>query len=168
MTLNPDHIVFAPLSESQLRRIALRDPVSIPGYVVADGALPPPHVAQRSLQHLQAGCPPEWALPLYVVDAPGKTIVGGCTFKGLPVSGSVEIGYGIAPTCQGRGFASAAVRHLLLSAARSGLVREVFALISSDNVASATVVTRAGFTRGPTVLDSDGESVVRWHWQGGA
>ena len=161
----PDSVVLTPLSEAQLRSIADGDSVSFPGFVVADGALPPPHVALRSLHHLEAGCPPEWALPLHIVDARRQTVVGGCTFKGLPISGSVEIGYGIAPSCQRRGFASAAVRQLLVSAARSGMVSEVFALISNDNVASASVVAQAGFSRGPTVLDAYGESVVRWHWQ---
>lgn len=163
-----DEIVLSRMSETQLRCIIEGATPIIPGYVVADGALPPRHVAERSLQHLEAGHPPEWALPLHIVDASRQTVVGGCTFKGLPISGSVEIGYGIAPSCQGRGYASAAVRQLLLSATRSGLVREVFALISSDNLASAAVVSRAGFTRGPAVLDSDGETVVRWHWRCGA
>ncbi len=161
----PDAVVLTPLSEAQLRSIAHGDSVSIPGFVIADCALPPPHVALRSLHHLEGGCPPEWALPLHIVDARRQTIVGGCTFKGLPIFGSVEIGYGIAPSCQRRGFASAAIRQLLVFAARSGMVSEVFALISNDNVASAAVVARTGFSRGPTVLDTDGESVVRWHWQ---
>lgn len=161
----PDLVVLVPLTEAQLRCIVDGDPVSVPGFVAADCALPPPHVALRSLRYLEAGCPPEWALPLHIVDAPRQTIVGGCTFKGLPVLGSVEIGYAIAPSCQRRGFASAAVQQMLVSAARSGIVGEVFALISNDNVASATVVARAGFSRGPTVLDANGESVVRWHWR---
>lgn len=162
-----DSVALSPLSEAQLRSIAAGDVVSVAGLVVAAGALPPPHVALRSLHQLEAGCPPQWALPLNIVDVPGQRVVGGCTFKGFPISGSVEIGYGVAPSCQGRGYATAAVRQLLDAAARSRVVEEVFALISHANTASAAVVTRAGFSKGPTVMDEDGESVVRWHWRCG-
>lgn len=158
------NIALTTLSAEQLSCISAGDSLSIAGHAIADGALPPPHVVTRSLHQLAAGCSPDWALPFNIVDTSSHLIVGGCGFKGFPSSGSVEIGYRIAPACQGRGHATAAVRHLLAIAALSGLVREVFALISHDNFASAAVVTKAGFTKGRTVNDHDGESVARWHW----
>ena len=155
-------IQLVPMSAAQLREIAAGAAVSIPGLAVAEGALPPPQVALRVLRRLELGCAAEWVLPLMIVDAQSRTIVGGCTFKGLSVSGCVEIGYGIAPSRQRRGYASAAVRQLLDRAAASGQVREVFALIAPDNAASASVVAGAGFAEGPCIIDEDGERVVRW------
>ena len=37
-------------------------------------------------------------------------IVGSCGFKGEPVAGRVDVGYGIAPACRGQGTAAAAVK----------------------------------------------------------
>lgn len=155
-------IRLIPMSVAQLTAIVAGRAVSIPGLAVAEGALPPPHVALRALRGLELGYSPEWLMPLMIVDAARETVVGGCTFKGLSASGCVEIGYGIAPSRQRRGYASAAIRQLLDRAAGSGQVREVFALIVPDNAASASVVARAGFSEGPCIIDEDGERVVRW------
>lgn len=159
-----DCVAFIPIPESCLRLIASGQRVALPGLVIADGALPPPHVATRSLSLLEAGCPPEWAIPLNIVDGSQRMVVGGFGFKGQPLSGVVEIGYAVAPSCHRRGFATAAVRHAQAVAFRSGTAREVLALVAPGNVASASVLARSGFTMGPEIIDAYGERVVRWHW----
>jgi RimJ/RimL family protein N-acetyltransferase len=70
--------------------------------------------------------------------------IGGIGFKGQPDDGCVEIGYGLAPSARGRGFAAEAVVALLTVAAGNGLVR-VIADTTLDNVASQRTLTRAGF-----------------------
>ena len=70
--------------------------------------------------------------------------VGGIGFKGQPDGGCVEIGYGLAPSARGNGFAAEAVMALLSVAADHGLFR-VIADTTLDNIASQRTLVRAGF-----------------------
>jgi RimJ/RimL family protein N-acetyltransferase len=75
--------------------------------------------------------------------ADGRAI-GGLGFKGRPDGGSVEIGYGLAPSARGHGYAAEAVVGLLTVAADNGLSR-VLADTTLDNIASQRTLIRAGF-----------------------
>jgi RimJ/RimL family protein N-acetyltransferase len=75
--------------------------------------------------------------------ADGRAI-GGIGFKGQPAGGCVEIGYGLAPSARGHGYAAEAVVALLAIAAEHGLSR-VIADTTPDNLASQRTLTRAGF-----------------------
>jgi RimJ/RimL family protein N-acetyltransferase len=75
--------------------------------------------------------------------ADGRAI-GGLGFKGRPVGGRVEIGYGLAPSARGHGYAAEAVVALLTVAAGNGVSR-VLANTTLDNTASQRTLTRAGF-----------------------
>lgn len=157
-------IELVPIARPVLEAIrAGRTPDSF-GVAVAEGALPPVHVAERSLWLLDRGCPSKWALPFNMVDTSSNTIVGGCGFKGAPAQGLVEIGYGVARTFQCRGFATYAVRSLLGHAVESGLVCAVVAHIVPGNIASEIVASRSGFVPGSLVVDPTGEMVVRWQF----
>jgi RimJ/RimL family protein N-acetyltransferase len=70
--------------------------------------------------------------------------VGGIGFKGGPDDGCVEIGYGLAPSARGHGYAAEAVVALLGIAATYGVVK-VIADTTLDNVASQRTLVRAGF-----------------------
>jgi RimJ/RimL family protein N-acetyltransferase len=70
--------------------------------------------------------------------------VGGIGFKGRPDGGSVEIGYGLAPSARGHGYAAEAVVALLAIAVEHGVSR-VVADTTPDNIASQRTLTRAGF-----------------------
>jgi RimJ/RimL family protein N-acetyltransferase len=70
--------------------------------------------------------------------------VGVIGFKGQPDGGCVEIGYGLAPSARGHGYAAEAVVALLAMAADLGLSRAI-ADTTLDNVASQRTLTRAGF-----------------------
>lgn len=70
--------------------------------------------------------------------------IGGIGFKGQPEDGCVEIGYGLAPSARGQGYAAEAVMALLTLAADHALVR-VVADTTLDNVASQRTLDRAGF-----------------------
>jgi len=80
--------------------------------------------------------------------ADGKAI-GGIGFKGQPNDGCGEIGYGLAPSARGHGYAAEAVVALLYVAADHGLNR-VVADTTGDNVASQRTLERAGFRRAGT------------------
>lgn len=75
--------------------------------------------------------------------ADGRAI-GGLGFKGRPDGGRVEIGYGLAPSARGHGYAAEAVIALLTVAAGNGLSR-VLADTTPDNIASQRTLVRAGF-----------------------
>jgi RimJ/RimL family protein N-acetyltransferase len=70
--------------------------------------------------------------------------IGGLGFKGQPDGGSVEIGYGLAPSARGHGYAAEAVVGLLKVAADNRLSK-VIAETTLDNIASQTTLVRAGF-----------------------
>jgi RimJ/RimL family protein N-acetyltransferase len=70
--------------------------------------------------------------------------VGGIGFKGQPVDGCVEIGYGLAPSARGYGYAAEAVAGILTVAADNGLTK-VVADTTLDNIASQRTLIRAGF-----------------------
>jgi RimJ/RimL family protein N-acetyltransferase len=70
--------------------------------------------------------------------------IGGIGFKGQPDGGAVEIGYGLAPSARGHGFAAEAVIALRAVAADHGLLK-VVADTTMENIASQRTLTRAGF-----------------------
>ena len=70
--------------------------------------------------------------------------IGGVGFKGQPDGGCVEIGFGLAPSGRGHGYAAEAVIALLTVAADHRLSR-VIADTPLDNIASQRTLIRAGF-----------------------
>lgn len=75
---------------------------------------------------------------------------------------SLRIGYGVAPTRQGRGVATRAVADLAAWAAADDRVRALTAETSVDNQASQTVLARNDFqVVGQRVDDEDGP-LVQW------
>ncbi|MFH4511537.1 GNAT family N-acetyltransferase [Vibrio alginolyticus] len=124
------------------------------------GSIPPIHVLNRSVQYAQSTMAEIWSLP-YMMLYKGH-VVGFCGFKGEPKAGEVEIGYNVAPLQQGRGLAKFAVNQLCNLAFNSGLVESVFALISSANVASLSVVKANNFVFTGIVVDGDNEELEKW------
>ena len=80
-----------------------------------------------------------------IIPAADGLAVGGAGFKGLPRGGSVEVGYGLAPSARGHGYATEALTALLTLAANHG-VATVLADTTDDNIASQRTLARAGFT----------------------
>lgn len=79
-----------------------------------------------------------------IIRAADGLAVGGAGFKGPPDDGNIEVGYGLAPSARGHGFASEAVTALLILAAENG-VDTVLADTTDDNVASQRTLVSAGF-----------------------
>jgi ribosomal-protein-alanine N-acetyltransferase len=80
-----------------------------------------------------------------VVETSSGLVVGGVGFHGPPKDGEVEIGYGIVPTRQGRGYATEAVSMLVSLALRMPEIVGVVASTDVDNVASQRVLEKTGF-----------------------
>ncbi len=82
-----------------------------------------------------------------VVERASGLVVGGIGFFGPPYGGEVEIGYGIVPSRQGRGYATEALRTMITMAWADSRVRSVVAGTDPGNVASQRVLEKAGFRR---------------------
>jgi len=78
--------------------------------------------------------------------------IGGVGFKGPPIGGVVEIGYGLAPSARGHGYATEALKILVQIAAGLG-VTTIRADTDPDNVASQRTLEHAGFYQ----LEADSE-----------
>jgi RimJ/RimL family protein N-acetyltransferase len=99
----------------------------------------------------------EWG-PLQVRRLDDGLAIGGVGCKGEPdADGRVEIGYGIAESARGCGYATEAVLGLV-GWLREQDVREVIAECDEDNAASIVVLHRCGF--GETSRD---DGLVRWN-----
>ena len=98
----------------------------------------------------------EWG-PLQVRRRDDGLAIGGVGCKGEPdADGRVEIGYGIAESARGDGYATEAVLGLL-GWLRDCDVHEVIAECDEDNAASIAVLRRCGF-----VETSRDDGLVRW------
>ena len=160
--VDPESIQLIQLSVPNLRRLAASEPVELDALRIAEGALPPSKTVARALTQLGLGTPSLWCIPFLIVSTSRSTLLGACGFKTAPVSGSVEISYGIARAERGRGVATIAIGRLLQLAASSDLAQQVVAHILPDNIASSKVVARLGFSPEGLLVDTDGETVMRW------
>ncbi len=98
-----------------------------------------------------------WRSP-WLVESEGRAVgMLGC--KGAPADGVVEIGYGLAPSAQGRGLATEAAQALVDALAGSG-VRTVLAETLVDNHASRRVLEKVGFTPTGRRTSDEGELIV--------
>ncbi|WP_424950654.1 GNAT family N-acetyltransferase [Deinococcus sp.] len=99
-----------------------------------------------------------------MLDRTARVAVGQISFKGLPdASGTLEVGYGVNPSFQGRGYASEATRALTEWALARPDVRRVSAECLDSNAGSVRVLERAGFSRVGERSDAEeGGTLVLW------
>ncbi|MFS4109743.1 GNAT family N-acetyltransferase [Streptomyces sp. PD-S100-1] len=96
---------------------------------------------------------PEWGMFALVRREDGRA-VGAIGFHGGPDGdGRAEIGYDLAESARGRGYATEAVRALSAWALARDDVRALLATVERDNVPSQRVLARAGFVQVPDVDD---------------
>ena len=81
-----------------------------------------------------------------VVERHTSTVVGGAGFFGPPQNGEVEIGYGIVPSRQRRGYATEAVQAMVADVFQLDSVHIVTANVDLDNPASIRVLEKSGMT----------------------
>ncbi|MCC5890579.1 MAG: GNAT family N-acetyltransferase [Alkalibacterium sp.] len=79
------------------------------------------------------------------IDKTAGTVIGDMGFKGKPdKAGKVEMGYGIIPSEQNKGYATEAIHCLLEWAFNSGQVGAVTAECHEDNAPSIRVLNKVG------------------------
>jgi RimJ/RimL family protein N-acetyltransferase len=104
-----------------------------------------------------------WHHGFALLDRESDTVVGSAGFKGPPDGdGMVEIGYGIVPGFQGRGYATEVAAALVTFAGESGQARLVRAHTLSSNRAPKRVLEKCGFRNVGEVMDPEDGRVNRW------
>lgn len=89
---------------------------------------------------------PAWGV-FAIIRREDGAAVGGAGFHGPPDGDAVEIGYDLAESARGQGFATEAVGLLTAHALADPVVAEVVAHTEPTNAASQAVLLRAGFVR---------------------
>lgn len=130
----------------------------VDGYVEFDGAI------ERSLQWVDDGLDPRWGSHLFI-HVPDAALIGLGGFKGAPIDGTVEIGYGIAPTYRRQGHATAAAQALVALAYERG-VRRVLAHTLGELNTSNRILAKLGFEHVADIEDDDAGTVWRWELLG--
>jgi RimJ/RimL family protein N-acetyltransferase len=129
---------------------------------VADGYLEFPAALDYSLKLLRNEAPAEW-LSYLIIHTLENALIGLGGYKGEPdETGTVEIGYGIAPIYRGRGFATQAAKQLITRAFEDDRVRRVIAHTLAEPNASTAVLTKIGMWHIETVTDPDDGDLWRW------
>ncbi|MFJ7738918.1 GNAT family N-acetyltransferase [Lysinibacillus sp. NPDC097287] len=79
----------------------------------------------------------------FVIKKENNTIIGDIGFKGKASSeGIVEVGYGIVPAAQGKGYATEAVKEIIQWAFSHGNVNKVVAECKDNNFASIRILEK--------------------------
>jgi [ribosomal protein S5]-alanine N-acetyltransferase len=94
-----------------------------------------------------------------------NVMIGMCGFAAPPDSdGAVEIGYGIAPDYQGKGYASEAAQGLVDFASRDPRVRTIRAHTLMQTNASTRVLEKCGFEKISETVDPENNLPI-WRWE---
>lgn len=89
-------------------------------------------------------------------------VVGLCSYKRPPSGGCTEIGYGIAPSQRGKGYATQAVALMIEIASADPSLDTLTAETAVTNLASQVVLQRNGFTQTGTRFDAEDGEVTVW------
>jgi RimJ/RimL family protein N-acetyltransferase len=102
----------------------------------------------------------------YFLHRTGDDVVVGEIGGAFISPGVVEIGYAVVPSCWGRGYATDAVRELLVLARENAQIQSVIANAPVDRPASGRVLQKAGFTLvGETEDEHEGVPLRVQRWE---
>ena len=120
-----------------------------------------PVAVLEALRSLAASIGTDFTPPAWMFVEDGE-VVGICSIVKPCVEGAIEIGYGVAPTRQGKGVTSRALAELVTWAKNDDRVREILAECSIDNTASQIVLARNGFVKTGQRMDEEDGSLICW------
>lgn len=129
-------------------------------YAVADSPIAPPEILQMladvASKVRATFTPASW---LVVEDS---EIVGMVSVTRAPEDRMIDLGYGIAPSRQGRGSATRAIADIVSWANKDPRVDGITAETAVDNLASQAVLIRNGFTQVGKRTDEEDGDLFRW------
>ena len=121
------------------------DNTTVGELALVEGALPPLFLLEAAVAALKEGKRPLWHSFALFVLPDQHCAVGSGGFMGPPSNRRVELGYGVAESQWGKGFATEGVFALLASAFAEPDIAEVYAESAVANIASQRVLQKAGF-----------------------
>lgn len=148
--LMTERLRIYPASNEQMERLIAAEPS--PELKAAYGQM-----LDGCLSHLDKR---EW-YAVWNVEYSGE-VIGNLSFKGLEADGILEIGYGMHPEYEGRGFMTEAVSVTVRWAATRSGVKRIEAETEDGNAASKRVLEKAGFLPNGKI----GEEGPRYVWRG--
>ncbi|MGO8037406.1 GNAT family N-acetyltransferase [Rhizobium leguminosarum] len=128
--------------------------------LVQDSAIAPPEILEM-LSRLATDIGANFSPSAWMIVEDGE-IVGLCSVVRVPQDGNIHIGYGLAPSRQGRGCTTRAIGQLLEWARHDPRVALVSAETGVDNIASQRVLERNGFIRIGERIDADDGPLICW------
>ena len=139
----------------------LGDGTASDGLVLPEGGIETPEVLTM-LRTLAAKLRSSDSAAAWMIVAEGE-VVGLISYVTAPDdAAAVEIGFGIAATRRGRGFATHAVADLVALSRAQGHVRTLTAGTAPSNIASQKALSRAGFQQHGTRTDPDDGELLEW------
>ena len=147
--LEADRLVVYAASEKEMNQIieAERDEALREAYR---------EMLRGSLEHAE-----DWGwYALWMIVRKDGAHIGNLSFKGSPVDGVAEIGYGISEEYRGLGYATEAVETILAWAFDQPGVSKIAAETGPDNIASRRVLEKCGFLPSG-VMGKEGPRFVR-------
>lgn len=127
---------------------------------LADTPIAPPEILEM-LAGVAAGV---WAVlsPASWLIVESNEVVGLCSITRQPKEGVIDIGYGVAPSRRGRGYAARAIGDIVVWARGCADVTAITAETSTTNVASQLVLRRNGFIRTGERIDDEDGPLICW------
>ncbi len=165
-TVNPGRLLnieLIPLTPDEVE-LLLKDP-SIPtlrGLRFTPGAAHPEIVYTSALERSRAGELWFWCSPRLFLLTSEKRLVGSGCFKNSPREGAVEVGCGVAESCQDRNYATEGVKELVREGFSKPEVTAITAETADWNLASQRVMEKAGFIRTGSRVDPEDGPVITW------
>jgi [ribosomal protein S5]-alanine N-acetyltransferase len=124
-------------------------------------------VPQSWIDEVMKAEPGNWKLGFHIIHKADQILIGMCGFKGPPdADGVAELGYGIAPSYQLRGYATEATRTVTEHYLSTGQLRKVRAHTLPEENPSTSVLKKCGYTKIGEVIEP-GDGLV-WRWERGA
>lgn len=101
-----------------------------------------------------------------IIERTSATAIGQIGFKGLPdANGMIELGYGVVPEVEGRGYATEMARALVEWAWQQPQVRTITAECRVDNMGSLRVLEKSGFRQTGQRTDAEDGPLLLWEYQ---
>jgi ribosomal-protein-alanine N-acetyltransferase len=112
-----------------------------------------------------ATAPDPWKIGFAILHKIDNAVIGMCGVTGPPDSdGVVEIGYSIAPSYEGKGYATEAANGLINFAGNDSRVKTIRAHTLAETTASTRVLEKCGFTKVSETVDPENNLRV-WRWE---